>query len=73
MKAILVLAALGAGAWYYLGDPRGWPEAVAELREEIPAQLREAVEAGKRAAARREREVEEELAATLGNVGARGI
>jgi hypothetical protein len=67
MKAILILAALGVGAYYWLGDPRGWPQALAEQRERLPEQLREAVEAGKRAAARREEQVRQELAASLGD------
>jgi hypothetical protein len=72
VKAILILAALGVGAYYWLGDPRGWPQALAEQRERLPAQLREAVEAGRRAAARREAEVERDLAAALEEGGVRG-
>ncbi|MDX6556048.1 MAG: hypothetical protein QOD86_2243 [Miltoncostaeaceae bacterium] len=69
MKAILILAALGVGAYLWLGDPRGWPQALAEQRERLPEQIREAVEAGKRAAARREEQVQAELAAALEGQG----
>ncbi len=73
MKAILILAALGVGAYLWLGDPRGWPAALAEQREKLPEQFREALEAGRRAAARREAEVTAELAASLGNQPGAGI
>jgi hypothetical protein len=73
MKSILVLTALGVGAYLWLGDPRGWPAALAEQREKLPEQFREALEAGKRAAARREAEVQADLAGALGNQQAAGI
>lgn len=73
MKALIVLAALGAGAWYLFGNPKGWPDVVKLERERLPAQLREALQAGKDAAARREREIVDELAGALGNQPGGGI
>jgi hypothetical protein len=65
-KALIGAAVLVAGAWYLFGDPRGWPQAIREERTRLPQQLKEALGAGKRAAARREQELDEELAAALG-------
>lgn len=74
MLKLLAIVAIGVGvAWYLLGDPRNWPRAVAAERERLPAQLKEALEAGKRAATRREQEVQAELADALGNQPGAGI
>lgn len=74
MRKLLVVAAIGVGvAWYLLGDPRQWPQALATERRRLPEQLKEAMEAGKRAATRREQEIGTELAGALGNQPGAGM
>lgn len=77
MGRLLMIAAIGGAAgWLYTHgwcDPQRIKAAVARERERIPAQAREALAAGKRAAAERERRFDLELSETLGNEAARGI
>lgn len=72
-KALIGAGLLVAGAWYLCGDPRGWPAIVREERTRLPAQLKEAFGAGRRAAAQREQELQDELAAGLGKQPGAGI
>ncbi|MEW6581153.1 MAG: hypothetical protein AB1416_00120 [Actinomycetota bacterium] len=61
----LGIAAAGAAAWLVARghrDPRRWPQALASEGALLRRQLGEAVAAGKRAAARREQEIEREMA-----------
>ena len=64
MTRLLVLGLVGAGAFLVARarrGPREWPEAGREELERLKSRLREAIEAGKRAAARREAEVQREI------------
>jgi hypothetical protein len=64
VKRLVLLGLAGAGAFLIARagrDPRGWPDAAREELERLKAHLREAIEAGKRAAARREAEVQREI------------
>lgn len=63
------LALLGAGAWAYSKgprDPREWPGHLAEQAALLRAQGTEALAAGKQAAARRQQEIDREIAAAMG-------
>jgi len=62
---LVVWVAVGAAAYWALPrlppSPRDWPEAAVEEVARLRGHLGEAVEAGKRAAAAKERELEAEL------------
>jgi hypothetical protein len=62
---LVLLAAVGAAAYYVVTrcapDPRTWPSQAQEDLARLKTNLAEAVAAGKRAAARREREMLDEL------------
>lgn len=77
MGRLIVIAAIGGAAgWLYTHgwcDPARITAAVARERERVPAQVKEALAAGKRAAAERERRFDLELSEALGNEAARGI
>jgi hypothetical protein len=62
--ASLAVAAGAAAAWLVSrghGDPRRWPQALAEEAVRLKDALAEAVAAGRRAAALREQEIDREL------------
>lgn len=77
MGRLIILAAVGGAAgWLYTHgwcSPERIKEAVARERERVPAQIKEALAAGRRAAAERERRFDIEMSETLGNEAARGI
>lgn len=62
---LVLLAAVGAAAYYVITrcapDPRTWPAQAQEDVARLKANLAEAVAAGRRAAARREQELMDEL------------
>jgi len=62
---LVLLAAVGAAAYYVVTrcapDPRTWPAQAQEDIARLRVNLAEAVSAGKRAAARREQELLDEL------------
>jgi hypothetical protein len=65
MSRLIKLGAL-AGIVGWLGsigalDPRLWKDAIARERRRIPEQLKEALEAGKRAAAEAEEDIDREV------------
>lgn len=65
MKRLLVLGAIGglAGWLHSIGalDPGLWLDTVKRERRNIPAQIKEALAAGKRAAARAEEDLDREV------------
>jgi hypothetical protein len=66
LKTLALLA--GAGYLYSLGprDPREWPAFVGEQVAVLREQAAEALDAGKRASARREELMEREIAEAMG-------
>ncbi|MCB0880861.1 MAG: hypothetical protein KDC33_01400 [Thermoleophilia bacterium] len=67
VKKALVLGGLG---WAYSKmprDPREWPAFLGEQFALVKDQARESVEAGKRASARREQQLEAEVQAAMGD------
>jgi hypothetical protein len=65
MRWLLAIGAIGGlVAWLHsIGalDPKLWKDTIAREREEIPKQIKEAIAAGKRAAAHAEAELEREV------------
>jgi hypothetical protein len=76
MRWVVLIAVAGAAGWAY---SRGWldPGCVRALveheRARIPDQVKDAVAAGRRAAARREAQLDRELAEAMGHEAGRGI
>jgi hypothetical protein len=69
VKTVLKLGVLaGVASWLHsIGalDPRLWADTIKREREQLPDQLKEALEAGKRAAARAEEDLDEEVKAAF--------
>ena len=65
MKRLLTLGAIGGlvGWLHSIGalDPGLWADAIARERKRIPEEIKEAIAAGKRAAARAEEELDREV------------
>jgi hypothetical protein len=63
------LALLGAGAWLYSQgprDPREWPAFLGEQVAVLRGQAEEALAAGRQASARRQAQMEREIAEAMG-------
>jgi len=70
MARLIKIGAIG-GAVAWLGsigalDPRLWKDTIARERERIPAQIKEALAAGKRAAGQAEEDLDREVRSAFG-------
>ncbi|MFN8111449.1 MAG: hypothetical protein U0Y82_16655 [Thermoleophilia bacterium] len=69
MSKLRKLALLSAAGWVYSKgpkDPYEWPAFLGEQYAQLREQGREALAAGKQAAARRQQEIDEEMARAMG-------